>query len=119
MPIPKLDTEILDELRTEFGVDILVDLLHMAGSSAESELNELSRQIDLRAAYKMRRIAHSLVGILGQYGVTDAARCARETQIASDDDLEQHARILMENGRAALDELRRFTETLKPASKVA
>ena len=119
MTKPKLDTAILDELRTEFGVETLVDLLHLAHSSAETELNELSRQIDMRGALKMRRIAHSLVGILGQYGATDAARCARETQIASDEDLEQHARILIESGNAALAELRRFTETLHPTSKVA
>ena len=119
MPKPKLDTDVLDELRTEFGVDILVDLLRMARSSAETELNELSRQIDVRGAQKMRRIAHSLVGILGQYGAMDAARCAKETQIAPDEDLEQHARILIESGRSALDELHSFAEALRPTSKVA
>jgi len=107
-----LDTAILDEMRSEFGVATLVELLRLAGTSAESELAELQRQIEAGGDVKVRRIAHSLVGILGQYGATEAARCARETQMADDDALESQARELVCQGRAALQALRQLAESL-------
>ncbi|MBY0610775.1 MAG: Hpt domain-containing protein [Beijerinckiaceae bacterium] len=120
MTPPKLDIDILDELRSEFGVDILVELLRMAKASAETELDELSRQIDAGSSLKTRRIAHSLVGILGQYGAMEASRLARETQHADDAELFAQAAALVEAGREALTELRRYADEAEPVkTKVA
>ena len=110
----KLDIDVLDELRAEFGVDILVELLRMAEASAENELDELSRQIDSGSRLKTRRIAHSLVGILGQYGAMEAARRARETQHAGDDEIFEQAACLVQAGREALEELRRYADEAEP-----
>ena len=111
----RLDMDILDELRTEFGNDILVDLLRLAKSSAETEISALVEQINQRSVFRMRRIAHSLVGILGQYGATEAANCARQAQAASEEDLVPAALRLVEASRAAIDDLHSYAETVAMA----
>ena len=107
-----LDHDVLDELRMEFGVGTLLELLQLAKSSADSELDELDRQLEQGAGTKIRRIAHSLIGILGQYGALDAARLARLTQTAADDALDPAARALIDAGRAAIEELRLYADEI-------
>lgn len=118
MQSTKLDTGILEDMRAEFGIETLVELLCLASTSAENELCELVRQIEAGADGKVRRIAHSLVGILGQYGAANAARCARETQTAEDEVLVAQARELVAEGQAALIELKQLSETLAKTGRL-
>ncbi len=107
-----LNLEILDELKSEFGTDTLLELLQLARDSATAELAALISQIEAGSDVKIRRIAHSLVGILGQYGGIYAARCAREAQTAPDDALVEKAWVLMDAGQAMIEALRHYAVSL-------
>ncbi len=104
----KLDLAILAELEHEFSPQVLRDLIKLTVESAERELVALAGAIETGSNAELRRIAHRMVGIFGQYGASKASSAARNVQAADESMVVPACSRLLQAGRTALVQLRQY-----------
>jgi CheY-like chemotaxis protein len=103
-PAGELDRAALDELLDAVGPEAFGRLIASFVQDASGALG------DLRAAgsepARLRRAAHRLAGLFGQFGATDAADAAVAVERAGDDEVRARAEILVSAGDAAIRAVR-------------
>ncbi|WP_439610844.1 ATP-binding protein [Reyranella sp.] len=102
-----VDRVALEELRQSVGVEAFERLLMRFRQDAEESLDELDSAAQARDPARLRRAAHRLAGLFGQFGAMRAAEAAAAVELASDDDIAGHVMLLLTSGRRALAAMER------------
>jgi CheY-like chemotaxis protein len=95
-----VDRAALDELYDAVGPEAFSRLIDAFVQDASLSLDEL-RAAGSEPAL-LRRTAHRLAGLFGQFGATDAADAAVAVERAGDDDVRAHTDVLLSAGDAAV-----------------
>ena len=98
----EIDRVALEELRQSVGEEALARLLVRFRQDVAESLGELEAAARARDPARLRKAAHRLVGLFGQFGATGAAEAATAMELASDDDIAGHLTLLLTRGRQAL-----------------
>lgn len=102
-----IDRVALEELRQSVGEEAFARLLMRFRQDADDSLGELDAAAQARDPARLRKAAHRLVGLFGQFGATGAAEDAAAVELASDDDIAGHVTVLITSGRRALAAMER------------
>ena len=102
-----VDRVALEELRQSVGVEAFERLLMRFRQDADESLDELDAAAQARDPARLRRAAHRLAGLFGQFGAMRAAEAAAAVELASDDDIAGHVMLLLTSGRRALAAMER------------
>ncbi len=102
-----IDRVALEELRQSVGVEAFERLLIRFRQDADESLDELDAAAQARDPVRLRRAAHRLAGLFGQFGAMRAAEDAAAVELASDDDIARHGMLLLTTGRRALAAMER------------
>jgi signal transduction histidine kinase/DNA-binding NarL/FixJ family response regulator len=95
-----VDRAALDELHDAVGPEAFSRLIDAFVQDASLSLDEL-RAAGSEPAL-LRRTAHRLAGLFGQFGATDAADAAVAVERAGDEDVQAHTDVLLSAGDAAV-----------------
>ena len=102
-----VDRVALEELRQSVGVEAFERLLMRFRQDVDESLDELDSAAQARDPARLRRAAHRLAGLFGQFGAMRAAEAAAAVELASDDDIAGHVMLLLTSGRRALAAMER------------
>ena len=97
-----MDRVALEELRQSVGEEAFARLLLRFRQDADESLGELEAAAQACDPARLRKAAHRLAGLFGQFGATGAAEDAAAVELASDDDIARHVTVLLTSGRRAL-----------------
>jgi PAS domain S-box-containing protein len=96
------DQAALDELRQSVGPEAFERLLVRFRQDAGESLDELDAAARDHDAVRLRKAAHRLVGLFGQFGAVRAAEAAVAVELASDAEIAACIASLRTSGRRAL-----------------
>lgn len=102
-----MDRVALEELRQSVGEEAFARLLMRFRQDADESLGELEAAAQACDPARLRKAAHRLAGLFGQFGATGAAEDAAAVELASDDDIARHVTVLLTSGRRALAAMER------------
>ncbi len=97
-----LDRTALDELRESVGAEAFERLVARCRQDVGESLDELEDAARSLDAARIRRAAHRLVGLFGQFGAVRAAEAAVAAELASDGEQAACVAGLLAHGRRAL-----------------
>lgn len=97
-----LDRTALDELRESVGAEAFERLVARCRQDVGESLDELEDAARSHDAARIRRAAHRLVGLFGQFGAVRAAEAAVAAELASDGEQAACVAGLLAHGRRAL-----------------
>lgn len=103
----EIDRGALEELRLSVGDEAFARLLKRFRQDVEESLGELEAATQAHEPVRLRKAAHRLVGLFGQFGAAHAAEAAAAVELASDDDIEGQLSLLLTRGRQALAAMER------------
>jgi CheY-like chemotaxis protein len=102
-----MDLVTLEELRQSVGEEAFARLLMRFRQDADESLRELDAAAQAHDPSRLRKAAHRLAGLFGQFGASRAAEAAAAVELASDDDIAGHVTLLLTSGRQALAAMER------------
>ena len=104
--VPAMDKDIdrvaLEELRQSVGEEAFARLLMRFRQDADESLREMDAAAQAHDPSRLRKAAHRLAGLFGQFGASRAAEAAAAVELASDDDIAGQVTVLLASGRRAL-----------------
>lgn len=105
-----LDTEALVELREAVGADSFVLLSSSCQQDAVAALAEVESAVATGDAACLRKAAHRLSGLFGQFGAPQAAVAARAVESADDSEIMERVAGLLRLGPAAVEALKAWSD---------
>lgn len=102
-----IDRVALEELRHSVGEEAFARLLMRCRQDADETMRELDAAAQARDPARLRKAAHRLAGLFGQFGASRAADDATAVELASDDDLAGQVTVLRTSSRRALAAMER------------
>lgn len=102
-----MDRAALEELRQSVGEDAFARLLMRFRQDADETMSELEAAAQPLDHARLRKAAHRLAGLFGQFGARAAAEAAAAVELATDDDIAGKVELLLASGRRALAAMER------------
>ncbi len=102
-----MDRAALEELRQSVGEDAFARLLMRFRQDADETMSELEAAAQPLDHARLRKAAHRLAGLFGQFGARAAAEAAAAVELATDDDIAGKVKLLLASGRRALAAMER------------
>ncbi|MBX9758391.1 MAG: Hpt domain-containing protein [Beijerinckiaceae bacterium] len=106
---PLLDEAALQRLVDMLGVSVMQELVAECLSDARAACEDMRAALPLGDAVRVRRAAHKLSGLLGQYGCPSGAAAARDVAEAGDADALSQSGALLPVVDATAAELERWS----------
>ncbi|MCA0303076.1 MAG: response regulator [Proteobacteria bacterium] len=103
---PAIDSDVLAELREAVGPDSFRRLLGHFQRDVQESLDEIAAGHAAHDAGRVRKAAHRLTGLFGQFGALGAAEATAAIEAAGDDEIAGRVAALAPLGQAALEALR-------------
>jgi PAS domain S-box-containing protein len=97
------DASTLDELRQSVGSEAFARLLARFRQDASDSLSEVDLAQRGSDPGRIRRAAHRLAGLFGQFGAASAAEAAAAVELAHDGEIGVRADMLRHHGRCVLE----------------
>lgn len=105
----RLDADALVELRDAVGAEAFVRLLARFQQDAAASLDQVEAAVAAGDLVSLRKAAHRLAGLFGQFGAPQAAEAATAAEIADDAEIMGHISELRRQGPAAVEGLKSWS----------
>ncbi|MDC7789443.1 response regulator, partial [Rhodoplanes tepidamans] len=116
---PEIEADVLAELRGAVGDERFQRLCRQFADDARQSLTTINSGLAEGDITAIRRSAHTLAGLFGQFGAVSAAEAARRVEAAADGDVPGCAAALSARADVALCAVCRWGQTATPESGVA
>jgi signal transduction histidine kinase/DNA-binding response OmpR family regulator len=100
-----IDDDAIDELRQSVGEEAFTRLIGRFMQDVRQSLVDVDAALAACDTHGLRKAAHRLAGLFGQFGATAAAAAATAVEVATDREIAQRAGELQRLARIAIDSL--------------
>ncbi|MBY0320008.1 MAG: response regulator [Reyranella sp.] len=100
-----IDADAINELRQSVGEEAFIRLVGRFVQDARQSLLDVDSAVAAGDTGSLRKAAHRLAGLLGQFGAPTAAEAATAVEAATDEDIAHHTGELQRLARMAVESL--------------